>query len=350
VTDGTNGLNPTSDDDFDRAIRSLTDGTAGEARYRELSHAEREKQARRQARSRERQSGNGRRIRSRVKRGGLRITTAVLVAGLVTAGAWYAMRQFHRTGQAASPATAKPALVSPAGQGPPADPFAGKPADSWADGAAGIVLPAARPVGSYSKAVVAAAYATVKKLLIAGELTKSVLLGGRPTAFAALLAAQDRKDILDGLNATGTNKNGSPKNTHQWVSAFAPGSTELIGTVIKVRGQMTAAPAVMFHFKVLKVHVNYLFTYAIEPPGQPARWMRLIMHRQDNYYFGHWEGSTSPLTPWAESVSNEAGALCGTTDGYVHPDYAQSSIRNGPQEDPYSLKKPLPGCNASLPT
>jgi hypothetical protein len=41
VIDGTNGQNSTSDDDFDRAIKALADGTAGKARYRELSAADR---------------------------------------------------------------------------------------------------------------------------------------------------------------------------------------------------------------------------------------------------------------------------------------------------------------------
>src|SRR6185437_8093216 len=35
--------------------------------------------------------------------------------------------------------------------GPPADPFAGTPADSWANGAAGIVTPAAAAHVPYSK-------------------------------------------------------------------------------------------------------------------------------------------------------------------------------------------------------
>jgi hypothetical protein len=35
--------------------------------------------------------------------------------------------------------------------GPRADPFAGTPADHWSDGADGIVLPAAKPVGGFTE-------------------------------------------------------------------------------------------------------------------------------------------------------------------------------------------------------
>ena len=265
------------------------------------------------------------------------------------------MRYFKGT---ARPGTALPGAMSPAGQGPPADPFAGKTPDSWGDGAAGIVLPAAKPVGSYSKATVAAAYATVKKLLIDGELTRSVLLdGGRPTAFAALLPADERKVFLGGLTATGKWKDGHDKSTRGYVTAFAPGSTDLIGTVIKVHGQMTAATAVLSGSKALRVHVNYLFAYAVEPPGQPAKWMRLVVHRDDDFFFEHWDGPATPLVPWlAPGPGGSTPSLCGTADGYIHPayDYRQSggSQGNGTATDPYSMKPDsvAGNCGNSLPT
>ena len=50
--------------------------------------------------------------------------------------------------------------------GPPANPFAGSPAQGYADAAAGIVVPAAHPVGKFSTAQVAAAYAKTRQLLV----------------------------------------------------------------------------------------------------------------------------------------------------------------------------------------
>ena len=75
--------------------------------------------------------------------------------------------------------------------GPPADPFAGTPADHWADSAAGIVLPSAKPVGSFTPAQAKLAYEWTRKMLIAAELDKQTLEGETPTAFANLLDNSD---------------------------------------------------------------------------------------------------------------------------------------------------------------
>jgi hypothetical protein len=74
--------------------------------------------------------------------------------------------------------------------GASSDPFAGTPADHWGDGAVGIVLPAAGPVGGYTAAQVESAYVMTRKLLAAAFLDRKTLLGGRPMAFADLLTSQ----------------------------------------------------------------------------------------------------------------------------------------------------------------
>ena len=122
--------------------------------------------------------------------------------------------------------------AAPAEDGRPRDPFAGTPANSWANGAAGIVITAAKPVGQFTAAQVEAAYQTSRKLLIAGDLNRPTLLGGPPTAFADLLTSQQRAKFLGGLNKKGA-EGGNPLSTRRWVMSFAPGSTQLIGGVIK---------------------------------------------------------------------------------------------------------------------
>jgi hypothetical protein len=59
-----------------------------------------------------------------------------------------------------------------------AAPFLGTPAQSYADGAAGIVIPPAHAVGNYPAAAVAAAYQMTKRLLIAANLNGPTLNGG----------------------------------------------------------------------------------------------------------------------------------------------------------------------------
>src|SRR5882724_8683461 len=58
-----------------------------------------------------------------------------------------------------APTVSLPGLTSPVdANGPPVDPFSGTPAEHWANGAAGIAVPAARAHGPYSAARVRSAY------------------------------------------------------------------------------------------------------------------------------------------------------------------------------------------------
>jgi hypothetical protein len=225
-------------------------------------------------------------------------------------------------------ATPTASVAPPNPLGPPADPFTGTPADHWADGAAGIVLPAAEPIGPYTKAQVEYAYKTTRAMLAAAELDKQTLLGGAPTAFADVLNSAQRSEFLSGLNKVGVDKQGAPVSTRAWVMSFAPGSTQLIGNVIKVHGTMHAQATRDKGYPELDVDVDYLFIYPIEPPHQPDDWMRIVNEVAWTVHFGSWQGVASSFAPWYTSsgtVGGVAGADCGTTDGYSHPDYPVSA-------------------------
>lgn len=232
--------------------------------------------------------------------------------------------------------------------GPPADPFAGTPADHWANGAAGIVLPAARPIGRFTAAQVKSAYQTTRKMLIAADLDKQTQLGGAPTAFADLLTNSDRTWFLDGLNLKGTDKSGAPLSTRTYVVSFAPGSTQLIGSVIKVHGTMHAQAATDHGSPVLVVHVDYLFTYAAEPPYHPEDWMRLVSDAAWIVSFGDWQGAATPFEPSfsTDGGGGVAGNSCGNKDGFVHPDWPSkreaepSASASGTPVNPYALAQP----------
>jgi len=243
-------------------------------------------------------------------------------------------------------ASATTSVVPPNPLGPPADPFTGTPADHWADGAAGIVLPAAAPIGPYTTAQVEYAYQTTRKMLIAAELDKQTLLGGAPTAFADLLNSPQRATFLSGMNKVGLDKQGYQLSTRTWVMSFAPGSTQLIGSVIKAHGAMHAQATKNKGYTQLSIDVDYLFVYPIEPPHQPEDWMRIVNEVAFTLDFGSWQGVASSFAPWYTStgtVGGVAGADCGSTDGYSHPDYpdntvpgAQPSVTpSGTPVDPY---------------
>jgi hypothetical protein len=236
--------------------------------------------------------------------------------------------------------------------GPPADPFAGSPADGYADGQAGIVVPAAHAVGSYPAAEVQAAYAETRKLLIASNLDPQTLRGGSPDALASLLTAQQRTFFVSELNRAGANKQGYPLSTRAWVTSFAPGTTQFIGGTIKVNGTMSAAVARDNGRDVLRIHTDYLFAYAVEPPHDPVDWMRIVDRNYSNVDFATWDDPGGQLEPWLSlwNGGGTAGARCGINDGFVHPAFPSGPPDkvqpSGAPINPYSqtAKPKIKGC------
>jgi hypothetical protein len=128
------------------------------------------------------------------------------------------------------------------------------------------------------------------------------------------------------------------------VVSFAPGSTQLIGSVIKVHGTMHAQAATNGGSPVLDIYVDYLFTYAAEPPHHPEDWMRLVSEAAWDVSFGDWQGAATPFEPWFSTHGDDgvAGNSCGNKDGYVHPawpstrDAVPSSSGSGASLNPYA--------------
>jgi hypothetical protein len=299
-----------------------------------------------------------------------RVLVLLVLAVLVIAGggvaSWLRIAPpswlHHRAAHAAS-ATPAPKVklttqpLSPVDtNGPPADPFSGTPADHWADGAAGIAIPAARAHGAYTAAQVRAAYETTRKLLIAGNLDWPTLRGGAPKAFKALLVKPERTDFLAALHTTAVNKDGSDKNTRGWITTFAPGSTTFVTTIVKVHGTMKAGVAAVPGGKALRITVDYLFVHVVEPPGDPADWMRVVQQISGTVDFARWDDQGSSSEPWYSASGSTAGARCDTHDGYIHPDFSTgppSTVQaSGPPLDPYSLATEAPGggCEATTGT
>jgi hypothetical protein len=356
MSEGSGGPRP-GDDDIDRRLRELTEEIAGTSRIREPSAAEREKAARKQAKRNRRRGPRRRRGVGRIVRWSVAI---VILAGAVFFG-WHQVSKSNAGGPndtqvvsngAVPPTSASPtsstSVATPIAQpngAPPADPFAGTPADHWANGAAGITLNAAAPHGPFTASEVAAAYATTRKMLIAQNLDHTTLLGGAPTAFADVLTDQQRTQFIAGLNKIGLSKQGYAVSTRTWVASFAPGTTTLIGNVIKVYGTMSAKSAEDKGDPVLDVSVNYRFVYAIEPPHDPTDWMRVVGSVTGTIEFDNWQDPGGALQPWDVSAfPAEAGGRCAMTDGYTHPEYptgpAPKVQPSGTPINPYSMSNP----------
>jgi hypothetical protein len=367
---------PPAEDDFDRALRELTEGTARQARFKEPSAAERARaakeaeQARKRARRQARATRNRARRRRAVKAVSWGAAIVVLAGALAFTWRHFALTKgtSNDTGlvtngavpvSSASLAGTPHSLPSgvPAYGGPPADPFAGTPAAHWANGAAGIILPVPEPAGGFTAAQVEAAYETTRNLLIAQNLDRTTLLGGAPTAFANLLDPKERAQFVAQLNKVGLAKDGSPLASRGWVASFAPGTTVLVGNVIKVRGTMSSRAATDQGSQVLDINVNFRFAYAVEPPRAPQDWMRVVGQVSGTIEFTNWDSSGGTLLPWVTSAfPSESGSRCSMADGYIHPDYP-----NGPPDkvkpsgtpvDPYSMAIPkdATGCRATTGT
>lgn len=373
MSEGPNGQGPAPADEFDRALRELTEGRARGPRFHEPSAAERAREAAAKAKQARKAAAKNAKLAVRKARRhlggdgrhrGLLTGSLVVLVVLVLAGGLAWMR-FGRTaggaGDLRTVGTRSPGTLTVTGPAagqvptfspkdyynqPPADLFTGTGADSWASGPAGIVPPKAHPIGPYTAAQVAAAYATTRKLLIAAALDRGTLLGGQPAAFAKLLTPRQRSDFLASLHKTGLDKNGKERSFRSLVASFAPGGTALIGSVIKVRGSMSAEVVLVQGRETLAVSVDYRFVYPVQPPGEPADWMRVIAQFTGTVEFGHWAGATSALAPWVAWSQSDAGTSCDTTDGYIHPGYQNSAPDavqpSGAPVDPYA-PKPHPG-------
>ena len=262
------------------------------------------------------------------------LIAAIVVGGLAAAGIELLKLALHSSPSAADNTPVKNG-ATPASRPSPspahasflptptlAAPFLGTPAQSYADGKAGIVIPAAHPVGGYTAAQVQAAYRVTRRLLIAANLNGPTLAGGAPNAFANLLTAQQRATFTRGLDRIGLNARGVPRSTRGWVTSFAPGTTQLVGNVIKVHGSMQAESGLNGQWHVLQIHADYLFVYAVEAPGNPATLMRIVVRSVVDDDLAAYTDPGGPLEPWyLLEGGGTAGARCDVHDGFVHPEF-----------------------------
>ncbi|WP_326821240.1 hypothetical protein [Streptosporangium sp. NBC_01756] len=320
-------------DDIDQRFNALT---------AQISQDERQRMARSAARGQTRPLRRGRRRR-------LRIAAVIAVAVLAGAGLTVTYRpdlvDGIRTGLTgvdggmhlgAVPEETMPVDVKPV----ELSPFYGSPAEKYAEGAKGLVMPEAKAMGGLSRKEVSAALERAGKLLAASHLDRGVLMGGRPKKLIALLEAEQREWFARNLDRRGKSRTDS----RSWVTSLAPGTAELAVRAIKVDGETRLSVFRDHGRRIVRIKVNYLFVYAIRRPGQPATTMRLVAH------------STGTVEAWKDGGRlrfwvaqwNSGGttpARCDVDDGFVHPFYSDSetdekaAAATGAPTDPYSREE-----------
>ncbi|MFG2450843.1 hypothetical protein [Streptomyces sp. M41(2017)] len=222
-------------------------------------------------------------------------------------------------------------------------PFAGSPAERWADGAAGIVLPKATPVGSLTEEQVATALDNTKKLLVGANLAPATLRGERPAAAIAVLDPKVPgmiRDVNRWLRA--------PDREHDPLvlfSRFDPDEARPVGKVVKTRGRIT--------FKAGKnaavvVHADYTFVYPVTPAdGNSTEVARTIVRRVVDVAFS--DPRKFQVTPgkvriveFSEDIGNSA---CDVYDGFLHPQFDSTgtpgAAPTGPTTDPYDRSRDI---------
>jgi hypothetical protein len=139
-------------------------------------------------------------------------------------------------------------------------PFASTPAAKWADGDAGIVLPAAKAVQGFSASEVADAVQSVRDVLVASRLDPRLLTTHDPGRFLDLLAPDARRQLTPLFG------DGRERDVQSLVSMVATGNT-LLPVDAKVSGSMSVDDG---DAGELVVHTNYVFAYAFTP-DKPTR-------------------------------------------------------------------------------
>lgn len=237
--------------------------------------------------------------------------------------------------------TAAPSAADP--ETPTLDePFAGSPALRWADGAAGITLPAAEAVGGIPEDRVDKALQLAKKLLVAANLDPKTVVGGRTgTAFAVLDPKQPK--LFDDLNRS-LRAPGEKNDPLDLFSRFDPDDIRLVGDVIKTRGRMTFAKGKQ---EGVAVHADYTFVYPVARTDGSTEVTRTIVRRVLDVELldpARYQATADRLNivEWARDVGN---STCGIHDGYFHPEFSSSTASGepatGPTSDPYDRSREI---------
>ncbi|MDI5967233.1 hypothetical protein [Streptantibioticus silvisoli] len=222
-----------------------------------------------------------------------------------------------------------------------AHPFAGSPAVNWADGAAGIVPPAARAVGGLSRAQVAAALADTKRYIVATELDPATLRGAWPAAAERLMApASGWSDAV----RTDIARPRAGHNPLSYLTRYQPSRIAPAGPTVKVKGTMTFAGAARGS---VEVRTDYTFVHPfVQAHGGDGQVSRSIVRQVlvMRVYPARLSGD-APGKLWLQNTfADDFNTSCGVGDGYLHPGFGTGAAArpgSGRTADPYAVGVPV---------
>ncbi|MEU4672931.1 hypothetical protein AB0F91_34455 [Amycolatopsis sp. NPDC023774] len=284
-----------------------------------------------------------RRSRGRV-RWRKRLTTAA-VAVVVVAGAgvafyvWGTSTAEHSTDAVVgAPASATVATTEAAPTELPDEghvdltrPFVDTPAQNWAEGIAGLTVPAAAKVGTFSAKQVGQAEDQVKQAISVAQFDPDTLVHHNPAKYVGLIAPAERPDVQ-----------ASPEGH---VIYLADGY-HLLPVQPRMTGSMTVKPGKAGE---LLIHTSYVVAYAFDPGDHPVDGPADLepFVRVDADYAvrsgSHWQASSRGL--WVDHFSSYFASVACTDDERLTPafssrDYAATSV--SPEPGRFDPSKPMP--------
>lgn len=171
-------------------------------------------------------------------------------------------------------------------------PFAGTPAEQWADGEKGIVAPDANP-----------AFEQVRQALIAAHTDPAMISEHKPDRFLALLVPAAREKVSTEISV--------------WTIRLKQG-TKLLPNGIRAAGTMTLGEKGGYP----AVTADYVFAYAFEPPDPKklADQMEMVAAvRQKVTYAITPEG----LLPWGSEGFRYSIACQASKEGFLGPQFIE---------------------------
>ncbi|MFD0202301.1 MULTISPECIES: hypothetical protein [Saccharothrix] len=218
------------------------------------------------------------------------------------------------------------------------EPFAGTSAASWADGADGVVVPDAVPVGAYSAEQVEAAYQRVREAVVAARLDPRVVRDHDLEPLFGLFAPDLRESLrvlFDGRN----------DGEAALVATRVDRGARLAEVEPKVRGEMVAEVGAQGE---LSVRTDYTFAYAFAPdrPESVRGPLDVVALSRFQVRYSVRTGSPGVEGLWADaSVGSLHSIACSSAKrGYLAPAFTEPSLPPGLDFDLSAPSSPADGC------
>ncbi|WIX79272.1 hypothetical protein QRX50_00185 [Amycolatopsis carbonis] len=210
-------------------------------------------------------------------------------------------------------------------------PFEGTPAQNWAEGIAGLTVPAAAKVGSFSAKQVGQAEDQVKQAIAVAQFDPDTVDRHNPAKYIGLLAPDERPDAR--------------ANPQSFVIYLADGY-HLLPVSPRMTGSMTVKPGKAGE---LLIHATYVVAYAFDPGEHPVDGPADLepFVRVDADYAvrsgSHWRASSRGL--WVDKFDPYfTSVACGKDDrltpAFSDRDYAATSL--SPEPGRFDPNKPMP--------